>query len=262
MSQSVTLTIEAGGSLISNGELTNDGRLTNGGELTNHGTIIDNSKENGGSSGGSGAKSKKQPQIKEYEVEKPIFTDVSANDWFYAVVMGVYDKGIMSGISDESFSPNTSVTRAMAIAVLWRMAGSPAAVSAADFTDVSADGGYFDALSWTSQNGLVSGYDNKKFGPNDCVTREQLVTILYRWAQLNGIDVSVGESTNILSHIDALEISEWAVPAFQWACGAGIIHGRDGGRLAPKSGATRAELAVMIQLYNTLAESSAGVALQ
>jgi len=102
---------------------------------------------------------------------------------------------------------------------------------------------------WAASVGIVQGYGNGRFGPQDNITREQMVTILYNYCKWKGIDVSVGEDTNILSYNDAFEISEWAIPAFQWACGAGIIFGKPGGYLDPKGSATRAEFATVLMRF-------------
>ena len=102
-------------------------------------------------------------------------------------------------------------------------------------------------MAWAAEHGIVTGYDNGNYGPDDPITREQLAVILYRYARFKGYDVSIGEETNILSYTDALEISQYAVSAMQWACGAGIINGTgDGSTLSPRGEATRAEAAAML----------------
>ena len=103
-------------------------------------------------------------------------------------------------------------------------------------------------MTWAAANGIVGGYGNGKFGPEDNITREQLATMLWRYAQTEDYDVSVGEDTNILSYTDALEISEYAIPAMQWACGAGIMEG-NAGYLTPQGDATRAQVATMLMRF-------------
>ena len=105
-----------------------------------------------------------------------------------------------------------------------------------------------DAVAWANANGIVTGYGNGKFGPNDVVTREQFAAILYRYAQYKKYDVSVGEDTNILSYADAQSVSAYAIPAMQWAGGAGIVNGSNG-KLNPQNNATRAEVAAMLMRY-------------
>ena len=105
-------------------------------------------------------------------------------------------------------------------------------------------------MTWAAENGIVGGYGGGLFGPEDNITREQLAAILYRYAQTKGYDVSVGEDTNILSYTDTLEISEYAIPSMQWACGAGIINGTgDGSTLSPQGQATRAQIATMLMRF-------------
>ena len=121
------------------------------------------------------------------------FTDVYANDWFYKVVMFVYEKGLMSGISATTFAPNTNITRAQIAVIFYRMAGSPAVEGKNHFTDVEygpGTVGLYDAVTWAQQNGIMGDFDGKKFGPDDPVTREQLASIFYRYAQLKGYDTT------------------------------------------------------------------------
>ena len=138
---------------------------------------------------------------------------------------------------------------------LWRLDGRPKAAAAGKFADVSAEKNYADAICWADENGIASGYGNGAFGPGNPLTREQLITILWRYAKYQGYDVSVGESTNILSYDDAFGISEYAIPAMQWACGAGVLTGEnsaDGAGMAlyPERDVTRAQLAVVLMQFD------------
>ena len=178
---------------------------------------------------------------------KTKFNDVSANDWFASAVDYVTGKGMMNGTADNTFSPKANTTRGMVVTVLYRLENQPS-TSAASFTDVASGAYYANAVAWANANGIVSGYGSGKFGPNDKVTREQLAAILYRYAQYKKYDVSVGEDTNILSYNDAQSISAYAIPAIQWACGAGVMNGSNG-RLTPKSGATRAQAAQLLMNF-------------
>lgn len=176
------------------------------------------------------------------------FSDVSANDWFASAVDYVTGKGMMNGTADNTFSPKANTTRGMVVTVLYRLENQPS-TSAASFTDVASGAYYANAVAWANANGIVSGYGSGKFGPNDKVTREQLAAILYRYAQYKKYDVSVGEDTNILSYNDAQSISSYAIPAIQWACGAGVVTGKSGSKLDPKGNATRAEVAAMLMRF-------------
>lgn len=176
------------------------------------------------------------------------FNDVSANDWFASAVDYVTGKGMMNGTADNTFSPKANTTRGMIVTVLYRLENQPS-TSAASFTDVASGAYYANAVAWANANGIVSGYGSGKFGPNDKVTREQLAAILYRYAQYKKYDVSVGEDTNILSYDDAQSISSYAIPAIQWACGAGVVTGKSGSKLDPKGNATRAEVAAMLMRF-------------
>lgn len=177
------------------------------------------------------------------------FTDVAKSDWFYDSAKYVYENGLMSGTSDTVFSPYLNTDRGMIITILWRLDGEPKADKAVDFTDVLPGAYYTDACAWGAEKGIIDGYGDGRYGPADPMTREQLVSILWRYAQYKGYDVSVGEDTNILSYKDADEISEYAIPALQWACGAGIIQGRGDGILDPQGHALRAETAVMLTRF-------------
>lgn len=113
------------------------------------------------------------------------------------------------------------------------------------FTDVTADKYYYDAVLWATKNGITGGVNENHFSPNMDCTRAQIVTFLYRWAVANSVDVSVGEDTNILSYNDALSVPEYAVSAFQWAVGAGIIQGNNGD-LLPNQSCTRAQTVAIL----------------
>lgn len=176
------------------------------------------------------------------------FTDVRDADWFHDAVQYVYENDMMSGTGEETFSPDLITTRGMIVTILYKMEGRPAAVGKT-FADVDQSQYYAMPVAWASENDIVSGYGSGKFGPNDPITREQLVVILYHYAQYKGYDVSVGENTNILSYTDFNQLSEWAIPAMQWACGAGLVSGMGDGTLAPKGSATRAQAAAVLMQF-------------
>ncbi len=191
-----------------------------------------------------------QPTAKPDDTAKSMpFTDVNTNDWFCDNVKYVYENGLMSGVSDTEFGPNANITRGMFVTVLYRMDGSPEG-GTISYADVPADSYYHDAVAWASANGIVSGYSDTEFGPEDDILREQMAAMLYRYAAYKGIDTSVGEDTNILSYTDAGDISEYAVPAIQWACGTGLMSGNGDGTLTPLGNAIRAEAAAMFGRFD------------
>ena len=176
------------------------------------------------------------------------FTDTDPAAWYHDGVHFCLDNGMMAGYGNGLFGPNDQLSRAMLVQILYNLAGQPAVPGGSAFADVAEGAWYADAVTWAASQGIVGGYGGGLFGPEDDITREQLATILYRYAQAKGYDVSVGEDTNILSYTDALETSEYAIPAMQWACGAGIIQG-NGGYLNPQGDATRAEIATMLMRF-------------
>lgn len=166
---------------------------------------------------------------------KTTFNDVSANDWFASAVDYVTGKGMMNGTAANTFSPKANTTRGMLMTVLARHAGE-------DTTGGSV--WYEKGMNWAKANGVSDGTN-----PQVNITREQLAAMLYRYAQNKKYDVSVGEDTNILSYTDAQTISQYAIPAIQWACGAGVMNGKSGSKLDPKGYATRAEVAAMLMRF-------------
>lgn len=187
--------------------------------------------------------------FREIEVELP-FTDVPEGAWYADAAAYVYEHGLMAGTSATTFAPDVTTSRAMIATILWRMAGSPVVNYAMDYTDVAQNQWCSEAIRWATSEGVVTGYGNGQFGTNDPITREQFAVMLYRFAQEQGYDVSIGENTNILSYTDVADLSEYAISAMQWAVGAGIINGTgDGSTLSPKGQATRAQAAVMLMRF-------------
>ena len=175
------------------------------------------------------------------------FADVSGSDWFYNDVRYVYEKGIMDGTGADRFSPNAPLTRAMIVTILYRMAGSPAMSGASDFKDVDSNKWFAKAVAWAAANGIVNGYGDSLFGPNDPVTREQLAAILYRYAVYGGM-TAVTLEENLGSFADTAQLSAYAIQAMNWAVGQGLING-SGSNLVPKAQATRAQVAAIIHRY-------------
>ena len=176
--------------------------------------------------------------LKEYNI---------ATKWFYGDVEYVYTKGIMSGTGATIFDPNSQLTRGMIVTILYRMEKEPAVSGASKFTDVDIALWYGKAVVWAADNGIVTGYSDTAFGPNDPVTREQLAAILYRYAVYRGM-TAVTLEDNLGGFADADQISSYAISAMNWAVGKGLING-SGSTLAPKAQATRAQVAAIIHRY-------------
>lgn len=178
------------------------------------------------------------------------FSDVKTDDWFCSAVNYVVGKKLFNGVSDSEFAPNDSLTRAMLVTILYRLDGEPETGIGEGFADVESGAYYEKAVAWAKANGIVNGITDSEFAPNNNITREQISSIIYRYAKYKGYDVSVGEDTNILSYEDANKISDWAVVAIQWACGAGLINGRTESTIVPDGTATRAEAAAIMQRFS------------
>lgn len=168
------------------------------------------------------------------------FTDVSDTNWAANAVAFVASHELMKGTGDGIFDPKVSMTRGMLAVVLHNLEYNVEAGSEADFTDVSADKWYTEAVAWAAEKGIVTGYPDGSFHPNDSITREQLAVMLYRYVG------SPEVSTDELSFVDADEISGYAKQAIAWAAANGIMQGKGGGVLDPKGTATRAEVAQML----------------
>ncbi len=181
------------------------------------------------------------------------YWDLTPNAWYHDGVHHCLETGLMRGVTAEEFRPNGSATRAQLVTILWRLEGSPAS-GGQTFSDVPAGAWCEAAIGWAAEHGVVTGYADGRFRPNDPVTREQLVAILYRYAQHKGYDVSAGADTNILSFADAQAVGEYAIPAMQWACASGLVTGAEKGGeafLAPKDTTTRAQIAALITRFQS-----------
>ncbi|WP_418401061.1 S-layer homology domain-containing protein [Anaerotignum lactatifermentans] len=182
------------------------------------------------------------------ETETISFKDVKENDWFYEAVSYAVENGLMNGMSEDIFAPNTPLTREMLAVVLYNVEGQPEGTEANTFTDVKGDMWYTDAILWANENGIVAGYDNSAYGVGDLITREQFATILYRYAQFKGYDTTQGGMA-VREFSDYENISDYARPAMAWAVNAGIMGGMDDGTLMPQGKATRAEAATMLMNF-------------
>lgn len=189
--------------------------------------------------------------------EEISFSDVLTSDWFYDDVKYTVGNGLFSGTSDSTFSPYNPLTRGMLVTVLYRLEGEPKLLessSSYSFDDVKSGSYYEDAVFWAKMKGIVGGVSEKIFAPDSNITREELASIIYRYAKYKGYDTSVGENTNILSYDDFSDISEYAIPALQYTAGNGIMAGKTASTLNPKDNATRAEAAAILHRFAKLTE--------
>ena len=172
------------------------------------------------------------------EWENP-FTDVKENDWFYDSVKYAYENDLMNGISNTEFAPDSEVTRAMFVTVIYRMENEPQTGKCA-FTDVESGSYYESAVAWANENGIVSGISEDCFAPNEPITREQMAAIIYRYAAFKGYDITTSSNT---SYTDNDNISYYAKDAVIWAAEKSVMTGNTDGSFAPKANTTRAQVA-------------------
>lgn len=192
----------------------------------------------------------KKREPNEPDAVKNPFADVNAGDWFYRDVLFSYEKGLMSGMDAAVFAPYANTTRAQIAVIFYRMEGSPAVEGENSFTDVVRGSGtawFYDAVTWAQQNGIMGGYGNSSFAPNDPITREQLAAIFYRYAQYKGYDTTQGGMA-IREFDDYESISDYAMGAMAWAVNTGLVKG-DSNLLYPKGTATRVEIAALFHRF-------------
>ena len=171
------------------------------------------------------------------------FADVSEGDWYYEAVRFVQERGLMNGYSDGQFGPNDNLSRAQLAQILFNKEGKPGVNYLMDFSDVADEAWYAEAVRWAASQGIVGGYGNGTFGPDDPITREQLAVMLWRYSG------SPAATNKELRFNDADEISGFALEALRWAMENGILNGYDDGRLAPMGQATRAQAAQMLKNF-------------
>ena len=217
--------------------------------------------ENGGGSGDSGASAGSA-------LTGNPFVDVRESYWFYDEVMFVFERGLMLGTESDRFSPNAPMTRGMIVTILYRLAGEPNSESGIrnseltgdnntpnsslltpNFSDIVADAYYYDAVLWAAENGIVSGYGDGRFGPNDNITREQAAAIIYNYAVFAGAGPQ-GTWAIHLDFEDVADISDWAISGAMFCYMKGIINGKPGNLFDPKAGATRAEFAAILMRFS------------
>ena len=178
------------------------------------------------------------------------FQDVAPDAWYHEAVDFVLENGLMRGTSDSTFEPDGTTTRGMIVTILYRLEGAPMIRSGMPFSDVTESDWYGMAVSWAESKGIVNGYEDGSFRPNEPITREQLAAILYRHAQSKGQGFT-GLWSFRLDFPDAGDVSDWANEAMSWMVMNGVVGGRDG-RLVPKGSASRAETAAMLMRFLTL----------
>lgn len=207
----------------------------------------------GGGGGGSiGGGNDPKPPVEIVEPDVPLvdrpffFEDVFEKDWFYADAEYAYNHGLMKGVSETLFAPNESTTRGTIVTILHRMEKEPENASVIRFTDVD-ESWYTKAVAWGTDNGVVKGYQDDTFRPNNDITREELAAILYRYAQFKGWDMSA--KGTLEGFADGQEVSDWARESVEWAVAEGLLRGKEDGRLDPNGITTRAEAAALLTRF-------------
>ena len=214
----------------------------------------DMTRRNSGSAGGDASKPSIRPDTDDDDNDRPStstglpFDDVDTGDWYYEAVEYVYENGLMNGVASDEFSPNATLTRGMMVTILYRLEGEPAVNYALPFDDIDGDEWYAEAVRWAASEGIVNGVSDTEYAPNANITREQLATMLYRYAQYSGMD-AVDLRENISGFADADSVSEYAVQALNWAVGEELVNGMGDNTLAPQGNATRAQAAALLMRY-------------
>lgn len=248
----------------SGGGGTGGGGSTGGGDNTGDNTGGDNTGGNGGETigGGEGGEDPADDNngglvdIGDDDTalaDRPFtFIDVTKNDWFYDAVYAAWEKGLMNGTTATTFEPNAMTTRGMLVAILYRMEGSPEVVSPNSFSDVAEGMYYTEAVAWAAANGIVNGYDDDRFGPDDILLREQTAAILYRYAEYKGMDIT---TDGALAFDDADMISDYAQDAMLWAVSVELMNGMDENTLAPQDGTQRSHMATLLTRLVAMTEA-------
>lgn len=190
----------------------------------------------------------------EGEGEAPLpFVDVASDAWYAQAVAYVYRQDLMSGTAQDRFSPDLTTNRAMLVTILYRLAGSPAVDGGSAFTDVAGGDWFASGVAWASANGIVTGYGDGRFGPNDPITREQMAAILYRYAGFAG--QSTTGQADLSGYTDAGRVSPYAAEAMGWAVDRGLITGVSADTLSPGGSATRAQVATILMRFCEMAQN-------
>ena len=176
------------------------------------------------------------------------FVDVDTSKWYHEAIDYVLTNGLMNGTTTTTFDPNGATTRGMLVTSLSRLEGQPAVAGKNPFEDVTRGYYYEDTITWAAANGIVNGYGDGNFGPEDVITREQMAAVLYRYAQYKGM-TAVTLEENLTQFPDENQISGYAVQALNWAVGQELISGMDNGTLAPQGSAIRAQVATIFMRF-------------
>lgn len=177
------------------------------------------------------------------------FSDLDTSLWYHEDTDYVLANGLMKGVSDKMFAPHENLTRAMLVTVLYRNEGEPATNKSIPFADIEHGAYYVNAVLWAQQNGIIEGISENEFLPNDSITREQMATIMYRYARYKGYNLDAGENTKLSSYDDFGNVSAYAITPMQYAVGSGIIKGSDDRKLNPKEPAERVEIAAILHRF-------------
>ena len=175
------------------------------------------------------------------------FPDLDTGKWYHRFVDYAIENGLMGDAGDGAFSPNGTLTRAQVITVLWRLEGEPQATNAISFTDVAESAWYTDVIRWAVREGIMGGYDDGSFGPNNPIKWQELAAILYRYAGYKGYDLSAKGDPAYFT--DPAKIGSWAYEAVQWACGAALLETEGCGLIDPAGNTRRCEFAAAITRF-------------
>ena len=177
------------------------------------------------------------------------YTDVEETDLYYEYAKDVYQKGLMTGLNETTFGPAEILSRAQFAVILYRMEGEPEVTYSEKFPDVAEGQFYTDAVLWAAENGIVTGYDEGYFGPGDEITREQMATMMYRYAKYKELDVTA--TADISAYPDAASVSAFAQEAMKWCVAEEIITG-DSGSLKPQGVTVRAVCATIVSRFTEI----------
>ena len=191
----------------------------------------------------------KNEESEKLTFDENTFSDINKDDWHYESVKYVYENGLMKG-TENGFEPESKMSRAMLVTVLYRMASPEKVENKQSFLDVSDEKWYSDAVLWASSNGIINGVSETEFAPDSDVSREQMALIIYRFVKLCGFDIS-GEA-DVSGFEDVENVSDWALEAIKWANKIKLINGTSASTLSPKDTATRAQVATILMRFCTM----------
>ena len=189
---------------------------------------------------------------KDFSCVMAAYSDLDRRSWYHDGVHFALENGVMNGVGDGQFNPNGPTSRAMIVTMLWRLEGEPVVSDTMRFADVPSDTWYTEAVRWAASEHIVDGYSTERFAPNDNVSREQLATILWRYAKYKGMDHSTTGKVNLGIYLDEEHVSSWAYEGMQWAVNTGLITGVGNDKLSPETDASRAQVATMLMRYGTI----------